>query len=114
MLTHVSRLYLGRAIPQKAGAKRPQRVSDLKMARFINDVVAPRFPDGWTRYDVSGGWRDAAAGRTVFEASTVLEVAHDNAHHIRARLIAIASAYKLEFHQDAVMMSTVESEVIFV
>jgi Protein of unknown function (DUF3574) len=76
-------------------------VSDDDWRRFVDQVIAPRFPAGFTISDASGVWR-GANGMPVHEPSKVLMVAAPAGPETRAQLDAIAAAYRTRFHQEAV------------
>lgn len=92
----LERLYLGRSSPQGP-------VSEADFASFLAEVVTPRFPDGLTRLDGSGQWRDDA-GRIAHEPTTVLEIATPDTPAHRAAVDAISAAYCRRFHQQAVLV----------
>jgi hypothetical protein len=89
-------LYFGRSRPGGG------TVSDTEWRAFVDDVIVPRFPDGFTIVNAEGHWRrgDGVIGR---EDSQVLIVLHagDGASH-RA-VDAIVIDYKRQFAQDAVL-----------
>lgn len=107
-LTHISRLAFGRAVPTGGTVTGPD------WRAFEAQNVARRFPDGFTVIHASGGWRDAASGETITEATTIVEVAHDNGEETLRAVRAIAASYKLIFNQDAVMVTTVPATVEFI
>lgn len=107
MLTHVSRLAFGRAIPE-GGA-----VSDADWQEFQRETLAEQFPDGFTVLQASGGWRDTATGQTIEEPSVIVEVAHDGSPEAEAALRAVATVYKALFRQQAVMLTTVPATITF-
>ena len=87
-------------------------VSEAAWRRFVAQEIAPRFPDGFTVLDGRGQWRDPQ-GRVVREASKVLLVAMPDDPERRARLAAIAEAYKRAFGQDSVLTLATPSCVSF-
>lgn len=76
-------------------------VSESDWQAFVAVEVTPRFPSGFTVIDAAGQWR-GGGGAAVREPSKVLVVTASANADTRARLDAIAAAYKLRFHQDAV------------
>ena len=88
-------LYLGTAMP--AGVVTPDA-----WAAFQRDVVAARFPQGFTIVPASGHWR-STAGEPVHEASHVLTVIHPDDRAGDAAMADIAAAYKARFQQDSVL-----------
>lgn len=105
-LTTVSRIY--------CGLNRPDGgiVTWEDMQDFTSRVVAHEFPDGFTVLSASGAWRDMATGETIREPSSVIEIAHGSAD--TGKVMAIARAYKAEFGQQAVMVSSVPVRTTFV
>jgi hypothetical protein len=91
----VSTLYLGRAARDGA-------VDDAAWRRFVAEVVAPRFPDGFTVLDGEGWWR-AAGGAAASEPSKVLVRLHDGSAAADAAVGAVAGEYARRFHQEAVL-----------
>jgi len=89
-------LYFGRDIHGE------QIVSDQEWARFLAHELTPRFPDGLTVLDGWGQWRDGGTGALVREPSKVVVVVTADADHLRARIAAVADAYKQKFKQNSV------------
>src|SRR5215218_2105394 len=58
-------LYFGRSRPDGS------MVSDEEWNKFLNDIVTPRFPDGFTVLDGLGQYKDRA-GKVIKEPSKVL------------------------------------------
>ena len=93
MLT--AELLFGRKIGERLG------VSEAAFRRFVDEEVAPRFPDGLTVLDASGQYRDSS-GRLIREPSKLLLIVLKDEPEGRARLAAIAEAYKSRFQQQSV------------
>ena len=102
------RLYFGTQRP--AGTA----VSDAEWRGFVDAVVAPAFPDGFTTWDAAGGWR-GADGRTVREASHVLEVVRPSGAGAVAEdaVGKVAADYAARFGQEAVMRTRTATCVSF-
>jgi hypothetical protein len=92
-------LFLGRNIGGRPG------VSDADFARFLNEDVTPRFPDGLTVLDAAGQWR-GDAGRVERERSKVLVLVVPDDAATRQRLAEVADAYKRRFRQESVLTLT--------
>lgn len=88
-------LYLGRAIP--AGGV----VDERAVEAFVADTVARHLPAGFTLLAGTGGWRDAATGRTITEPTLVLIVLHPAGE--RGPVEAVAAAWAERFGQQAVL-----------
>jgi hypothetical protein len=114
--------------PPCAGAARPQLraelifgrnikgggvVSEAAWRRFLDEEVTPRFPDGFTVIDGRGQWRGEGQTKIVKEASKVLVVAIPGEAERRARLAAVAEAYKRRFRQESVATLLTPSCVSF-
>ena len=93
MLT--AELLFGRKIGDRLG------VSEAAFRRFIDEEVTPRFPDGLTVLNASGQYRDADS-RLIREPSKLLLIALKDEPEGRARLAAVAQAYKTRFQQQSV------------
>lgn len=95
---YVTRMYLGRNKPDGSA------ITDAEFNGFIRSTVAAAFPDGFTIIHAEGGWN----GSTGFirEPSAVLEVYHDGWAVDRRKVADVATAYRVAFEQDAVMVST--------
>jgi Protein of unknown function (DUF3574) len=95
--TPVAELIFGRNI--HGGAS----VSDADWARFVDQEVTPRFPDGLSVLDVQGQWR-APNGTLVREPSKLLLIALPADDDGQTKLDAVRQAYKTRFHQESVML----------
>jgi hypothetical protein len=100
------RLYFGTGRPGGG------TVSEAEWSAFVDEVVAPAFPDGFTLWNAAGGWR-GADGNPVREASHVLEVAHPGGTAAAASIARVAAAYNARFAQEAVMQASVPACVAF-
>lgn len=80
--------------------------------RFVRDVVAPRFPEGFTQWDAAGRWR-SGDGSIVREDSHALLVVHPPDPQAEANVRAIAAEYKSRFRQEAVLRVRSEACVSF-
>jgi hypothetical protein len=81
-------------------------VTEQAFARFVAAEITPRFPAGLTVIDAAGQWRDSATGRIVREKSKLVVLMAGDAPEVRARIAAIAQAYKTRFHQQSVGVVT--------
>lgn len=119
-LTHVSRIYCGRGIPQArrvdlgSCTSRYTEVLDSGVKRFIETVLAPTFPDGFTILHGTGGWRDTDTGEPITERCFVVEVAHGPDPDDNDRVRAVAREWKRWGQQQAVMVTRERREVSFV
>lgn len=96
------RLYCGRSIPD-GGA-----VTDADVDRFLDEVVTPRFPDGFTSWTAVGNWRGDE------EPTLVLEFLHPYGAGFDEKVREIAEEYRTRFRQQAVMRVTSPALMEFV
>ncbi len=104
---HVDRLFFGRSIGDSA------TVSDSSWHVYLNEVVTPRFPHGFTYWKAEGQWQ-SPAGALVREHSFVLEIVHA-VQGIQAdrEIEKIIAEYKRRFHQDSVLHLTIAGQAWF-
>ena len=86
------------------GLSRPRgSVSETEFARFIEQQVTPRFPQGLTLLDGNGQFRDAS-GTTVAEASKLLILLYPGSDSDASRRIEhIRDDYRRRFEQQSVL-----------
>lgn len=92
-------LFFGRDIGDQVG------VSDSDFARFVDEELTPRFPDGLTVLDAAGQWR-SSAGPIVREPSKMVILALPGRAGGEGKLDAVRTAYKSRFSQEAVLVVT--------
>lgn len=85
------RLFCGRSIPDGG------EVSDADVAAFLDEVVTPRFPEGFTSWTAVGNWRGEE------EKTLVLELLHPYGRGFDEKVREIAAEYRKRFRQQAVM-----------
>jgi hypothetical protein len=88
-------------------------VSEAAWARFVTRALTPRFPDGLTISGASGQWRDPGSGTIMREPVKRVEIVLPGNADDQARLDAVVSAYKQEFHQRSVVVIVQEACVSF-
>lgn len=98
-------LYFGTSTPDGV-------VSAQQWADFLNDVVTPRFPRGFSSWPASGQWQ-SANGRIIRENSHVLAIDHRDDSRSNAAVSDIMALYRSEFHQEAVLRVRAEACVSF-
>jgi hypothetical protein len=79
-------------------------VSEAAWERFVTRALTPRFSDGLTISDGSGQWRDPGNGTIMREPVKRVEIVLPGNADDQARLDAVVSAYKQEFHQHSVVV----------
>jgi len=92
-------LGFGRKIGDQVG------VSEADFARFVDEELSSRFPDGLTVLDAAGQWR-SAAGPIIREPSKVVLLALPGRTGGEDRIEAVRAAYVRRFSQEAVMVVT--------
>lgn len=100
------RLFFGRSIP--GGGE----VTEAQWKAFVADVIAPRFPEGFTVWRGSGHWK-GDDGADVSEQTCVLEVLHGSDPAADSKLEDIARAYRTRFNQDAVLRVRSPADLTF-
>jgi hypothetical protein len=86
------------------GRNRPEggTVADDDWRRFLEDVVTPRFPDGYTVVEAAGHWR-GRSGTVEQERTELIILLHPGAEADRRAVAEIAAEYKRRFRQEAVL-----------
>lgn len=86
------------------GRNRPNGglVSDADWQAFLEAVVTPRFPAGFTVVSAAGQWR-GATGAVVRERAEVLTLLHVGDEPSRRAVAEIADEYRRRFGQEAVL-----------
>ncbi len=90
-------LYFGRNIGPAPG------VSDADWAKFVDEEITPRFPNGLTVIDAVGQWRGPSSA-IVREPSKAVMIVLSGEDGETAKLEAIRDAYKARFRQESVML----------
>ncbi|MGE0745853.1 MAG: DUF3574 domain-containing protein [Rhodospirillales bacterium] len=90
-------LLFGRAIP--AGGL----VDEAAWARFSDEVVTPRFPDGYTVLDADGRYRHRDGANTITEPSKLMVIVTMDPAAALARAQEIAAEYRRRFAQESVL-----------
>jgi hypothetical protein len=90
------RLFCGLSIP--GGGE----VSDRELATFLDEVVVPRFPAGFTVYRAAGHYNDARTGPAT-ESTVIIEIVHARGAREEHLVREIADEYRRRFHQQAVL-----------
>jgi hypothetical protein len=88
------RLFCGRSIP--GGGE----VTEADLDKFFDEVVTPRFPEGFTSWTAVGNWRGEE------EKTLVLEFLHPYGRGFDQKVREIAGEYRKRFRQQAVMRVT--------
>jgi hypothetical protein len=90
--------------PVYFGRNRPDggTVSDAEWLGFLDSVVTPSFPDGFTVVEGTGQWK-GRSGAVERERSAIVTFLHTGSPADRERVAQVAAEYKRRFHQEAVL-----------
>ncbi len=91
-------LYLGATTPDGL-------VADADWSRFLEVVVTPLFPQGFTVVDARGQWRDAS-GTIGHEPARLLDIVHPADDASDHAITDLAAAYQRRFRQESVLRVT--------
>jgi hypothetical protein len=92
-------LFFGRTIDGRAAP-----VSDAEWAGFVERVVTPNLPAGFTVLDGQGQWQDPATGKTMRDPTKILIAVAPPTAQTAAAIDTIKEAYKRQFKQRSVGM----------
>ena len=93
---HETQLFLGRDSPNG-------EVTEAQWQGFLDEVVAPRFKDGFTVLDADGFYLPEGAAEAEDEKSKILIVLYPDRQSGSLALQEIAAAYVERFEQQAVL-----------
>ncbi|MGA3403628.1 MAG: DUF3574 domain-containing protein [Acetobacteraceae bacterium] len=92
-------LFFGRSIQGQG------EVSDGAWDDFLDHVVTPNLPNGYTVFDGTGAWLNPATSHTIHERTKVLLVALPDTAASAAAIARIRHAYAEQFRQTLVGMT---------
>jgi uncharacterized protein DUF3574 len=86
------------------GRNRPDggTVSDAEWQEFLDAVVTPKFPDGFTVVEGTGQWK-GRSGVVERERSAIVTFLHAGSAADRGAVAEVAAEYKRRFRQEAVL-----------
>lgn len=86
------------------GRNRPDggTVSDAEWGEFLDAVVTPKFPNGFTVVEGTGQWK-GQSGLVERERSAIVTVLHTGSAADRGAVADVAEEYKRRFRQEAVL-----------
>ena len=102
----VERLFFGRNVDGVEAVNE----SDWKI--FLEEVVTPRFPKGFSVWEARGQFR-RSDGVVEYEASFVLEFIHPAGSTAEADIDAITTEYKRRFRQETVLHRVIPARAEF-
>lgn len=77
-------------------------VSAEEWTHFLDEVVTPKFPEGFTVLPAAGQWR-SNTGAIVKEPSYLLSIVHADTVAADATVKALIDSYRTQFQQEAVL-----------
>jgi hypothetical protein len=77
-------------------------VSDVEWQTFLDEVVTPRFPRGFSVVEAIGQWQ-GQSGTVERERSKILTLLHGGSEADRRAVAELAAEYKRRFSQEAVL-----------
>jgi hypothetical protein len=77
-------------------------IDEIHWNDYLEQVVTPAFPDGFTSWDGYGQWRSSATNLIARENTKVLLIAAEDSAATRQKLAGIVAEYKRRFQQEAV------------
>lgn len=92
-------LFFGRSIPGRGS------LTDKEWDEFLDKVVTPNLPNGYTVLNATGAWMNPATHKTIHETTKLLRVALPDSPDSLAAVNRIRTAYQLQFHQQLVGMA---------
>jgi hypothetical protein len=92
-------LFFGRSIQGQS------EVSDGAWDDFLQQVVTPNLPNGYTVFDGTGAWLNPATGHTIHERTKILLAALPDVAASAAAVARVRTAYAAQFHQTLVGMT---------
>jgi len=92
-------LFFGRSIPARG------EVTERQWAEFLDRVITPNLPNGYTVHDATGAWMNPATQRTIRESTKVLIVALPDVPDSMMAISRIRNAYQVQFRQHRVGMT---------
>jgi hypothetical protein len=104
-------LYFGLSRPARGDAP-ATTITDAEFQQFVDTVIVPRFPDGFTILPATGYWRDSSASKS--EPSRIVIIFHPDSATAHARIKEIARAYNRQFDQQAVLLAYSTARVDFI
>lgn len=96
----LDRLYFGLSTPWG-------EASDADWQRFVDQELAPRFPDGFTVLQARGHWRDASHV-PLREPTRVVDLVHARDQQSEQRISEVVARYRHTFAQQSVLRLSAE------
>lgn len=81
---------------------RAPEISETEFKRFVDEQIAPRFPEGLTIVSGNGRFKDAR-GNIVQETSKLLVILYPFGQERSKQIEEIRTAYRMQFQQQSVL-----------
>ena len=91
-----AQLFFGRSVAGRVP------VSDAAWQAFVDGVMTPNFPDGFTVLDAQGQWRNPQTAEIAREPTKLVIIGVPRDAPLRARIDTVTSTYKQRFAQQSV------------
>jgi hypothetical protein len=91
-------LFFGRSVAGRGD------VTNQEWQSFLDDTVTANLPNGYTVLDAQGAWMNPVTGKTIHEASLVVQVGLPDGAESLAAVNRIRTDYQVRFHQQSVGM----------
>ena len=101
-----AQLFFGRDVDGKPD------VDDTAFAKFVDEEMTPRFPDGLTVLDGGSQWR-GPENKLIREAAKIVLIVLPGDGKVAPRLEAVRNAYKTRFKRNSVLLVTQAACVSF-
>jgi hypothetical protein len=101
-----AQLFFGRDVDGKPD------VGDAAFAKFVDEEMTPRFPDGLTVLDGGSQWR-GPENKLIREAAKIVLIVLPGDGKVAPRLEAVRNAYKTRFKRNSVLLVTQAACVSF-
>jgi hypothetical protein len=93
----------------------PGGITEAAWTTFLDEVVTPRFPDGFSQFDAYGQWRSMKreGAPIVRLRSRVIVVLHPETAASEAAIEGIRADFKKRFGHESVLRATQPAAVAF-
>ncbi len=107
-------LYFGLRGIGETGAEEDRGAwSEARWQRFLDEVVTPEFPAGFSVLDAYGQWKSARDGKIYGLVSKIVVILHAATPEDEARIERVRANFKTVTGQESVLRGTQSAEVAF-
>lgn len=103
-----SELYFGMGLIGRETAE-----ADERWVRFLDEVVSPTFPAGFSYFPLFGQWQGSHQAEPVRLHSQKIIILHPDTPEDRDRVDSIRRAWIEQYHHESVLWSMTPAEVSF-